>query len=1493
MSDYEGTGFSHTIQFSDYENLSRDDILSQYEDTQYTSNITGICTRVIDGDTIEVDNIGRVRLVGINTPETNALGYDTSRRFVEKLCQNQEVSLKIDSEKERDNYDRILAVVIIDNKNLNQILLREGLAEVMYIPPSEFNPYVWAEDDVIQEIISNSKTNIVQLPSTIINQKKQIFLYVSQSKNLVWPNGTYDYQIYVKNISGQEINNLKIYIANPKEVVISEKDENDTTYTIPQLSNGQSVLINVKDVVIMQEGYYYVNFVATADESEIQTQTLLIKCGYENDNKKTLHRIAFYNFSPYENSYMQRASDFSENVTQLTKIQTKPFEAYNQPFEMDALELDLYAQDIFLTNTDDMPSMYLGRENWESNAEEFFVGETLTNLISNINRNSDLVDIDFLRVGSNEMETNFQRIYPNGFIHRFGLMKSEFYKMLGIIPRIYSINDDLFRWARGEDEPIIYPLRENDKWNQKPWCGTGYYVYEHITNEDKTIYNIEKAIFTTKENAIEYINKLEEFNHNHFIENISYTYKRRDWLPGVFFVEIPLQDIPANFYIPSVDEIQATIELTKPYGLKGYPRFGLQESFNHKMQFSNTPTFKPHISFDLGQYGPINYHIRQRRYRNTENGVQLIPYGKQISYIRQEAGLPSFFNYYPKFNVARIQTQTPRPDDNSISVDMQQEIFVGCNKGKREFDGRKQDNSINQLIMKNPEDICFYTENLIQFNSLPEENQIYNRETNIVMAQRYKTQDYHNKETSKSINVTHTQTNNIGIRIFKQNIPKHIIVNVGLSNVEKTKDFIISYQKLHDDTYKISYKTYKNKETIVKEIVTQFNYILYEISNISTNKDLIKIYYSNNNKIYFLTAFTAHILQGQSYTINIALTNDLILSTPTTFNISSIELGDIINNTTSSNWYLINKPYASIISTDQYQASEKIKSTLKWSSLYKINKDETSFALFQNKELEETNINSIQLYLDNLNIPNNSIIDQIYIDLYADTKEQIRISPSYQLNTNLINETDNIGAIFDIDAYNIYENYNLKYLYNKLSYYIERENEKQIEYFKQLIDNNKRQNKNINIVFDAENPLVIKNNYWNEVSFEESTKALKTSDVKQVYLILEGYNHSNNVLIDAQLANYNGVGDIQRIELNTGYFYKRIPINYDVQYDVSTLNLRYKFINASCIDLYSVKAHVLFTRPQEVSIASEQSEDILINGINKYFCNICNNIDGDKVQNGLTIDLDFSSIHNYLKIYSAVVNIIYHEKAFTNIFEITSDFNKIDANKAHGILRGAVYDEDVSDMRQDIYTLKKPNGEYDAGFEMNHRIYQAFEATNDNITSIELKPNGKTGAPDNYLKIAIWDNYDNLPNNCLKEIIVNIAKNQPIDGEAHKYNICVNNLIIGDTYWFSIEPVDKTKNGIRRFLYSNYQIGNFKLISTINGDVINHHASLYFRLYTKANTYAFKNIPFIFTPEALSTKDINFVTELQIYNGSIQNFTESLYSDTLCEYIDSNTEQSE
>ena len=142
---------------------------------------------------------------------------------------------------------------------------------------------------------STNRTNIVKLDSTIINQKKKLYIYVSQTKDLVWPTtGVYDYQIYVKNISGQTINNLRIYVTNPREIAIKEKT-NEITYQIPTLKSGQSVLININNCSIMKEGYYTTTFVAFGDETEIKTQTLKIKSGYENEKKNTLHRIAIKN----------------------------------------------------------------------------------------------------------------------------------------------------------------------------------------------------------------------------------------------------------------------------------------------------------------------------------------------------------------------------------------------------------------------------------------------------------------------------------------------------------------------------------------------------------------------------------------------------------------------------------------------------------------------------------------------------------------------------------------------------------------------------------------------------------------------------------------------------------------------------------------------------------------------------------------------------------------------------------------------------------------------------------------------------------------------------------------------------------------------------------------------------------------------------------------------------------------------------------------------
>jgi micrococcal nuclease len=107
------------------------------------AEVSGNCYKVVDGDTIDVEGVGRVRFVGVNTPERGEPGYQEAKDYVKTMCLGKTVGLDIDNAKNKDKYSRTLAVVYVDGVNLNQALLKKGYAEVMYIPPSEFNPYKW------------------------------------------------------------------------------------------------------------------------------------------------------------------------------------------------------------------------------------------------------------------------------------------------------------------------------------------------------------------------------------------------------------------------------------------------------------------------------------------------------------------------------------------------------------------------------------------------------------------------------------------------------------------------------------------------------------------------------------------------------------------------------------------------------------------------------------------------------------------------------------------------------------------------------------------------------------------------------------------------------------------------------------------------------------------------------------------------------------------------------------------------------------------------------------------------------------------------------------------------------------------------------------------------------------------------------------------------------------------------------------------------------
>ena len=102
-----------------------------------------IVSKVVDGDTIHLKDGRKVRFIGINTPE---IGYKGKRSqpFAQKakkvlqqlLKENSKLGLYYDLEK-KDRYKRILAFAILQNgKDIAQILLQQGLAHSIVIPPN-------------------------------------------------------------------------------------------------------------------------------------------------------------------------------------------------------------------------------------------------------------------------------------------------------------------------------------------------------------------------------------------------------------------------------------------------------------------------------------------------------------------------------------------------------------------------------------------------------------------------------------------------------------------------------------------------------------------------------------------------------------------------------------------------------------------------------------------------------------------------------------------------------------------------------------------------------------------------------------------------------------------------------------------------------------------------------------------------------------------------------------------------------------------------------------------------------------------------------------------------------------------------------------------------------------------------------------------------------------------------------------------------------------
>lgn len=94
-------------------------------------------TRVVDGDTIECARIGRVRLIGIDTPERSQAPFGTQATEALTLLLGEARSIVLEADVEqRDRYDRLLAYVWVDGRMANWLLARSGWAVQLTYPPN-------------------------------------------------------------------------------------------------------------------------------------------------------------------------------------------------------------------------------------------------------------------------------------------------------------------------------------------------------------------------------------------------------------------------------------------------------------------------------------------------------------------------------------------------------------------------------------------------------------------------------------------------------------------------------------------------------------------------------------------------------------------------------------------------------------------------------------------------------------------------------------------------------------------------------------------------------------------------------------------------------------------------------------------------------------------------------------------------------------------------------------------------------------------------------------------------------------------------------------------------------------------------------------------------------------------------------------------------------------------------------------------------------------
>ncbi len=123
----------------DIQEVDKSDILGEGNEEKPKYKVL----EIVDGDTIKIDYNGqeeKVRLIGIDTPETNECFNTEATNKLKSLLGNNEVEIEADqTQGERDKYNRLLLYIWLNGELINKTMISEGYAhEYTYNLPYKY-----------------------------------------------------------------------------------------------------------------------------------------------------------------------------------------------------------------------------------------------------------------------------------------------------------------------------------------------------------------------------------------------------------------------------------------------------------------------------------------------------------------------------------------------------------------------------------------------------------------------------------------------------------------------------------------------------------------------------------------------------------------------------------------------------------------------------------------------------------------------------------------------------------------------------------------------------------------------------------------------------------------------------------------------------------------------------------------------------------------------------------------------------------------------------------------------------------------------------------------------------------------------------------------------------------------------------------------------------------------------------------------------------------